>query len=52
LVLSRGDYHWHHELFRYAVKKTGKGHWAGDRKQTTLWLIANKNQDAATVHGT
>jgi DNA modification methylase len=34
------------------VKKTGKGHWAGDRKQTTLWQIANKDQDADTVHGT
>ena len=30
----------------------GKGHWAGDRKQTTLWPIANKDQDAETVHGT
>jgi hypothetical protein len=29
-----------------------KGHWAGDRKQTTLWQIANKDQDAETVHGT
>jgi DNA modification methylase len=36
----------------YAVKKTGKGHWAGDRKQTTLWHIANKDQDEKTVHGT
>ncbi len=36
----------------YAVKKTGKGHWAGDRKQTTRWQIANKDQDADTVHGT
>ena len=36
LVLSRGDYHWQHEPCWYAVKKTGKGHWAGDRKQTTL----------------
>jgi DNA modification methylase len=52
LVLSRGDYHWQHEPCWYAVKKTGKGHWAGDRKQTTLWQIANKDQDAATVHGT
>ena len=52
LVLSRGDYHWQHEPCLYAVKKTGKGHWAGDRKQTTLWQIANKDQDAATVHGT
>ncbi len=33
-------------------RKTGKGHWAGDRKQTTLWQIANKDQDATTVHGT
>ena len=52
LVLSRGDYHWQHEPCLYAVKKTGKGHWAGDRKQTTLWQIANKDQDAETVHGT
>jgi len=52
LVLSRGDYHWQHEPCLYAVKKTGKGHWAGDRKQTTLWQIANKDQDAQTVHGT
>jgi len=52
LVLSRGDYHWQHEPCAYAVKKTGKGHWAGDRKQTTLWQIANKGQDAETVHGT
>jgi DNA modification methylase len=51
-VLSRGDYHWQHEPMIYAVKKTGKGHWAGDRKQTTLWHIANKDQDAETVHGT
>jgi DNA modification methylase len=52
LVLSRGDYHWQHEPCWYAVKKTGKGHWAGDRKQTTLWQIANRDQDAETVHGT
>ncbi|HHH46063.1 MAG TPA: site-specific DNA-methyltransferase [Thiotrichales bacterium] len=52
LVLSRGDYHWQHEPCWYAVKKTGKGHWAGDRKQTTLWQIANKDQDSETVHGT
>ncbi|PHQ98014.1 MAG: DNA methylase [Marinosulfonomonas sp.] len=52
LILSRGDYHWQHEPCWYAVKKTGKGHWAGDRKQTTLWQIANKDQDADTVHGT
>jgi DNA modification methylase len=52
LVLSRGDYHWQHEPCWYAVRAKGKGHWAGDRKQTTLWHISGKDQDAATVHGT
>lgn len=52
LVLSRGDYHWQHEPCWYAVRKSGTGHWAGDRKQTTVWNIANRDQDAATVHGT
>ena len=52
LVLSRGDYHWQHEPCWYAVRAKGKGHWAGDRKQTTLWQIASKDQDATTVHGT
>ncbi len=28
------------------------GHWSGDRKQTTLWSIPSRDQDAATVHGT
>jgi DNA modification methylase len=49
---SRGDYHWQHEPCWYAVRAKGKGHWAGDRKQTTLWQIANRDQDADTVHGT
>jgi DNA modification methylase len=52
LVLSRGDYHWQHEPLAYAVRKGGKGHWAGDRKQTTLWQIPSRDQDAETVHGT
>ena len=50
LVLSRGHYHWQHEPCWYAVR--GKGHWWGDRTQTTLWQIANREQDAKTVHGT
>ena len=52
LVLSRGDYHWQHEPCWYAVRTSGKGHWAGDRKQTTLWHISSKDQDASTIHGT
>ncbi len=50
LVLGRGHYHWQHEPCWYAVR--GAGHWAGDRKQTTLWQIASKGQDTQTVHGT
>ena len=52
LVLSRGDYHWQHEPCWYAVRRKAKGHWSGDRTQTTLWSIASRDQDAATVHGT
>ena len=56
LVMGRGHYHWQHEPCWYAVR--GTGHWAGDRKQTTLWSIPTKDPvrhntpDAATVHGT
>jgi DNA modification methylase len=50
LVIGRGDYHWQHEPCWYAVRK--KGHWTGDRKQTTLWSIPTGGQDAETVHGT
>jgi DNA modification methylase len=50
LVIGRGDYHWQHEPCWYAVRS--KGNWMGDRKQTTLWSISSKDQDAETVHGT
>lgn len=36
-VISRGDYHWQHEPCWYAVR--GRGHWQGDRSQSTLWAI-------------
>ena len=53
LVLSRGDYHWQHEPCAYAVRRGGKGHWAGDRKQTTLWQISSRGtRTPDTVHGT
>ena len=51
LVLSRGDYHWEHEPCWYAVKKGAKGHWAGDRKQTTVWRIGKPKKNE-TGHGT
>ncbi len=50
LVMGRGDYHWQHESCWYAVKKDATGHWAGDRKQTTVWPIAH--QKSETGHGT
>jgi len=49
-VLSRGHYHWQHEPCWYAVR--GKGHWSGDRRQSTLWSIPSRDQDVATIHGT
>jgi DNA modification methylase len=52
LVLSRGHYHWQHEPCWYAVRSSGNGAWSGDRKQTTVWPVSSKAQDAQTVHGT
>lgn len=42
-TLSRGDYHWKHEACWYGVRRGAKSRWAGDRKQTTVWDIANNN---------
>jgi DNA modification methylase len=50
LVIGRGDYHWQHEPAWYAVRKGRKGHWAGDRKQTTVWAIPHRK--SSTGHGT
>ena len=52
MVLSRGHFHWQHEPCWYAVRNGRKGHWSGDRSQTTLWSIPSRGQDADTVHGT
>ena len=50
LVIGRGDYHWQHEPCWYAVRRGAKGHWAGDRKQTTVWAIPHTRSE--TGHGT
>jgi DNA modification methylase len=58
LVMGRGNYHWQHEPCWYAVRNGGKAHWAGDRKQSTLWEIQNMHRtqgnvdDGKTIHGT
>ena len=59
-AISRGAYHWRHEPCWYAVRKSRTGHWRGDRKQTTVWEVANLNpfggecaeENEATGHGT
>ena len=38
-TLGRGHYHWQHEPAWYVVRKGAKGHWNGDRTQSTLWSI-------------
>lgn len=50
LVIGRGDYHWQHEPCWYAVRKGSKGHYVGDRKQTTVWAIQHLRSE--TGHGT
>ena len=50
-AIGRGDYHWQHEPAWYAVRKGAKGHWQGDRKQSTVWDIA-KPAKSETGHGT
>ena len=58
LVMGRGNYHWQHEPCWYGVRKTATAEWIGDRKQTTLWQIANMHatqgdvDDGKTVHST
>ncbi|WP_210526927.1 site-specific DNA-methyltransferase [Rubellimicrobium arenae] len=50
-AIGRGDYHWQHEPCWYAVREKATGHYAGDRKQTTLWQI-DKPQKSETGHST
>jgi DNA modification methylase len=56
-TFGRSDYHWQHETCWYAVKKGKTGHWANDRKQTTVWHIGEgkgcvRPTKDGTGHGT
>jgi DNA modification methylase len=51
IVVGRGHYHWQHEPCWYAVRRGKTAHWAGDRKQTTLWAIS-KPVKSETGHST
>jgi DNA modification methylase len=50
-VVSRGHYHMQHEPCFYCVRKNKTAHWAGDRKQSTLWQI-DKAPKNMTGHST
>lgn len=50
-AIGRGHYHFQHEPCWYAVRKGRNAHWAGDRKQTTLWNI-DKPHKSETGHST
>lgn len=50
-TFGRGHYHSAHEPLWYAIKKGRHGHWAGGRKQSTLWQIDN-NRSNETGHST
>jgi DNA modification methylase len=57
-AISRGHYHWQHEPCWYAVRQGKSGSWLGDRKQSTVWEVANASafggdtEDGKTVHST
>ena len=50
-VVGRGDYQWGHEAAWYVVRKGRVGHFAGDRKQNTVWAVAMPAK-SETGHGT
>jgi DNA modification methylase len=57
-ALGRGDFSWAHEPCWYAVREGKTSNWCGDRKQSTVWEVANLNpfggsrEEPATGHGT
>lgn len=56
-AISRGAYHWQHEACWYAVRRGRNAGWTGDRKQRTVWDIANATgwraiDDGRTGHAT
>jgi DNA modification methylase len=51
LVIGRGHYHPKHEACAYMVRKGRPSHWAGDRKQTTVWEL-DAHHKSETGHST
>lgn len=42
-IMSRGHYHWQHEVCCYAVRDGKSAKWMGGRTQTSVWDIAGMN---------
>jgi DNA modification methylase len=51
-AISRGHYHWGHEPAWYAVREGRTSKWRGDRKQSTVWDVALKDDAFDSDHGT
>jgi DNA modification methylase len=51
-AISRGHYHWQHEPCWYAVRPGGSAKWRGDRSQSTVWDVAQRDDTGDTTHGT
>jgi len=51
-AMGRGDYHWKHEPLWYAVRKSAKSGWKGDRTQSTVWDIQTSDDGDKTIHST
>lgn len=50
-AVGRAHYHFQHEPLWYAVRKGGKSHFNGDRKQSSAWFI-DKPRSSETGHST
>ena len=50
-AISRGHYHFQHELCWYCVRKGKTAHWIGDRSQSTVWDVGRCEKDGA-IHST
>lgn len=51
IAISRGHYHWKHEVCFYAVRTGRSAKWHGGRKQNTVWDI-QAIEDEGHGHGT
>jgi DNA modification methylase len=50
-AVGRAHYHFQHEPLWYAVRRGGKSHFNGDRKQSSAWFI-DKPRSSETGHST